>query len=123
MRVRFALLLSLVLPACTPQDRLAAAALNVGSVPVFGRSIPDVAVSLVSGKDCSVVRLEQGKSYCREAEPPPPRPPFCTRSLGTVDCWSNPEMLSGGPPREVADGPRALTPAQEAYRTRHWPNF
>jgi hypothetical protein len=43
----------------------------------------------------------------------PPGPPrFCTRSLGTPDCWSNPEALSGNR-TPIADTP-ALTAAQEA---------
>jgi hypothetical protein len=111
----------LVLAACAePMGALAAA--NAASVVVFQRAIPDLVVSAITGKDCSVVRLEQDKSYCRPQEAAPARPPYCTRSLGKVDCWSNPEKLPG-PPREVADGPRTLTPEQEANRTRLWPNF
>jgi len=45
--------------------------------------------------------------------------PFCTRSLGAVDCWINPEALPT-PQREVADDP-APTPAQERYRHARWP--
>jgi hypothetical protein len=50
-------------------------------------------------------------------------PEFCTRSLGTADCWTNPDALNGQPVRGIADGPTVLTPAQEAWRTRRWPNF
>ncbi len=90
------------------------------SIVVFGRAVPDLVYSTVSGRDCSVVRLEQGKTYCRPIDPPPVPPRFCTHSLGAVDCWANPEDL---PPRtpQVADGPSTLTPEQEAYRTRRWP--
>jgi hypothetical protein len=119
-----ALLLLLVLPGCDgwrePTGAFAAA--NAASIPVFGRSIPDLVYSAVSGRDCSVVRLDQGKTYCRPIEPPPSDPPFCTRSLGTVDCWANPEVLPPGT-RGVADGPRQLTPEQEADRTRRWPGL
>lgn len=72
---------------------------------------------------CSLVRVEQGKPFCGPHQPPPPPPQFCTRSLGTVDCWSNPEALNGPAPRGVADGPHTLTPAQEIDRTAPWPNF
>jgi hypothetical protein len=96
---------------------------EIASVAVFGRGLGDVVVSGVSGRDCSVVRLEQGKSYCRPIETPPMPPEFCTRSLGTADCWSNPNALNGQPVRGVADGPSVLTPAQEAWRTRRWPSF
>jgi len=114
-------LLLLALTACAEPTGAFAAA-NAASVVVFQRAIPDLVVSAVTGKDCSVVRLDQGKSYCRPQEAPPARPPYCTRSLGAVDCWANPEKLPGAPP-EVADGPRSLTPEQEANRTRRWPDL
>ena len=90
---------------------------TVGSIALLQRSPFDAVWSLVTGQDCSVVRLDQGESWCRPPEPPPEPPPYCTRSLGSVDCWADP----AGHPPEVADGPRTLTPAQEANRTRHWP--
>lgn len=114
-------LLLLLLAGCTPVAAGVGGAAELASVPVLGRGLPDVAVSAATGKDCSVVRLDQGKSYCRPTDPPPPRPQFCTRSLGVVDCWANPEALNGPPPHQVADGPNTLTPAQEANRTRGWP--
>lgn len=96
-------------------------AASAASVPVFGRSVPDVLYSGITGKDCSVVRLEQGKTYCRAADPPIAPPPVCTRSLGTIECWTNPEAFAV-PLRSVADAP-SPTAEQEAYRTRRWPNF
>lgn len=100
------------------------AALTAGgsflTVPVFGRSLPDMVVSAIRDQDCSIVRLEQGKSYCRPTDPPPEVPRLCTRSLASVDCWVNPQELTGAV-LSVADGPSTLTPAQEAYRTRGWP--
>jgi hypothetical protein len=92
----------------------------VGSVAVFGRSPPDLVVSLISGKDCSVVRLDEGKSYCRQTEPPPKTPEFCTRSLGAVNCWADPAVLPDRP-TQVADGPSTLSAAQEEDRTARWP--
>ena len=97
-------------------------AANVASVMVFGRTVPDLVVSGVTGLDCSVVRLEQGHSYCRKPDPPPLPPPFCTRSLGWVDCWADPAALSDHP-RGLADGPAFLTPAQQANRSPRWPEF
>ncbi|MBU6498786.1 MAG: hypothetical protein KGQ40_09685 [Rhodospirillales bacterium] len=52
-----------------------------------------------------------------------PPPAFCTRSLGVVDCWANPAALNGQPVREVADGPRRLTPAQQRDARRGWLPF
>lgn len=96
-------------------------AASAAAVPVFGRSIPDIIYSGITGRDCSVVRLEQGKTYCRTIDPPLAPPPVCTRSLGTIDCWANPEAFPT-PPRTIADAP-APTPEQEAYRTRSWLSF
>src|ERR1700759_5666777 len=70
-----------------------AAGTSVASVATIGRSPVDAVYSLVSGKDCSVVRLDQGKSSCRPVDPPPQRPPFCTRSLGVANCWADPASL------------------------------
>jgi hypothetical protein len=121
-------LLVLVLPGCAPWTQpystfAGIAAVNTASVAVFGRAVPDLVYSGITGNNCSVVRLEQGKSYCKPMEPPPAPPPFCTHSLGTVDCWINPEALNGPAPHGVADGPRALTPEQETNRTARWPNL
>jgi hypothetical protein len=90
---------------------------TAGSVAVIQRTPIDALWSLVTGRDCSAVRLDQGKSYCRPMEPPPAPRPYCTRSLGVADCWASP----AGQPRELGDGPSTLTPAQEANRTRSWP--
>jgi hypothetical protein len=95
-------------------------AVTVGSVAAIGRTPVDAAYSLITGKDCSLVRLDEGKTYCRPIEPLPDAPPYCTRSLGVVDCWQDPAAVPNLGP-DVADGPRALTPAQEANRTRTWP--
>jgi hypothetical protein len=119
------LMLLLLLTACgaTPEQALTgAAALGIGSIAVIQRSPLDAAYSVITGKDCSVVRLDEGKSYCRPVEPPPETPPYCTRSLGVANCWQDPASLPDHP-RELADGPRTLTPAQEADRTRRWPNL
>lgn len=96
-------------------------AASAAAVPVFGRSVPDMIYSGVTGKDCSMLRLEQGKSYCRTTDPPVETPPVCTRSLGTIECWSNPEVF-GTPMTGVADAPRP-TAEQEAWRTRSWPGL
>jgi hypothetical protein len=39
-----------------------------------------------------------------------------------VDCWQDPMTVRNHQP-EVADGPRTLTPAQEADRTQRWPGL
>ncbi len=111
------------LAGCGVSDNLGAAigvGVTAGSVAAIGRSPVDAVYSLVTGKDCSVVRLDEGKSYCRPVAPPPDAPPYCTRSLGTVNCWADPGRLPDHP-AGVADGANTLTPEQEAYRLRRWP--
>ncbi len=88
---------------------------DVASVAVFGRSLGDVAASGITGRDCSIVRLERGQTYCAPRAPPV-RDAYCTRTLATVDCWAAPP-----PGRQlVADTP-APTLGQERYRVARWP--
>ncbi|HYZ34361.1 MAG TPA: hypothetical protein VE684_18995 [Crenalkalicoccus sp.] len=116
------LLLALALTGCDGTGLGVGAAVTVGSVATIGRTPVDAVVSLVSGRDCSAVRLDRGLSYCRPEEAPPAPPPYCTRSLGRADCWTRPPP-GLPPPRGIADGPATLTPAQEADRTRRWPGL
>ena len=117
--MRLPLLILAGLTGCaTPAEHLVppAAAIGVASIAGIQRSPVDAVWSLLRGRDCSVVRLDRGESYCRPEEPPPEAAPVCTRSLGVVDCWDQPPAGRQG----VADGPAALTPEQEAHRTRRW---
>jgi hypothetical protein len=113
-------LLLLIGPGCAETSSALVAA-SVATVPAFGRGPGDVVYSAITGRDCSVVRLDEGKTYCKPIDPPPAPATFCTRSLGVVDCWSNPDGLNGQPVRGVADGPGTLTPEQETNRTARWP--
>ena len=118
-----ALIGSLALAGCGltgPQAAGVGMAASVASIPILHRSIPDAVYSAATGKDCSIVRLDEGKTYCRRPEPEPPGQPYCTRSLGVVDCWKDPASLPDHPP-QVGDGPSTLNAAQEANRTARWP--
>ncbi len=101
--MRAGLPLLLLLPACGLEPALGPAVVAGGaSVILTGRTPVDHVVSWATGADCSVVRLERREPYC--AQPTPPAPvPFCTRSLGAVDCWTAPGAVPG---RGVADPPR-----------------
>lgn len=114
----------LLLAACTTPEQAATIGVvaGVGSIAVMQRSPVDAVYSLATGKDCSIVRLEQNKTYCRPVDPPPEPPPYCTRSLGVADCWRDPASLPDHPP-ELGDGPRTLSPAQDADRTKGWLSF
>jgi len=112
------LIAGLATGGCVPAETVGA--FEAASIPVIHRDLLDAIYSGITGKDCSVVRLDAYKTYCRPIEPPPPPPPYCSRGRGSVDCWLNPGDLKPVPP-EVADGPMFLTPAQEANRLRRWP--
>jgi hypothetical protein len=113
----------LALTGCGISDNLGAAigsGAMIASVATIQRTPADALYSWWTGRDCSVVRLDQGKTYCRAIEPAPDPPVYCTRSLGSVNCWKDPETVPGHP-RGVADGPTTLTAEQEADRIRTWP--
>jgi hypothetical protein len=112
-------LLAFCATACTPAPWGALIAADLATVAVFGRGIGDIGVSAVTGRDCSVVRLDRGQTYCAPLEGPPAPGPFCTRSLGTVDCWADPAELPGRY-RSIGDTPPP-TPAQDRYRRALWP--
>lgn len=124
MRAAFPLLAlaPLILAGCDAASLTAGAAVNVASVTLVGRSVPDIVISGLSGRDCSIVRLDRGLSYCGASPEPPGPAPYCTRSLGGVDCWVT-RPASIPMQRGVVDGPVALNAAQEANRTGHWPWF
>jgi hypothetical protein len=121
MRRFLPMIMLLLLAGCTgwaePTGALAAA--DLASVTVFGRGILDIGVSAVSGKDCSIVRLDRGQTYCAPRDAPQKPEPYCTRSLGVVDCWASAGLVPTFQ-REVADGP-GPTPEQLRYRAARWP--
>ncbi len=101
---------------------VAAAALGgaeAASVAVFGRDIVDIGVSTVSGRDCSIVRLDRQQDYCAPREHLPRTEPYCSKTLGDVQCWSDPESFVNLP-RRVGDTP-AVTAEQERQITSRWP--
>ena len=97
---------------------IAVAGVEVASVAVFGRGVVDLGVSAISGQDCSIVRLDRGQTYCAPVVPELAMP-FCTRSLGVVDCWADPGAFHV-PPHAVGDTPPP-TKLQEEYRQARWP--
>lgn len=99
-----------LLPGCEAVVPLAAA--NGVSLMLTGRAVPDLVVSGLSGRDCSIAHLDAGERYCRP-EPTPLAQPYCTRSLGAVDCWTGP--VPGLPP------PRAVGQARPEEPVQPWP--
>ena len=97
------------------------AVIEGASLVTMQRGVGDTVVSLLTGEDCSYVRLAKGQTYCA-SDPPPPAQPICTRSLGKVDCWTTPPVATP-PYRNVRDGPYELTAEQERNRTARWPKL
>ena len=95
------------------------AAVEAASVTVLGRDALDVGVSVVTGRDCSVVRLDRQLPYCAPREQPPAAPPFCSKTLGLPECWSDPASFVVLP-RQLADSP-GLTPEQVRQVGARWP--
>jgi hypothetical protein len=130
---RFVFLLTLAgcLSACAASTALVAAvpaavplaiavAVEGTSVAVFGRGVIDIGVSAVTGRDCSIVRLDRRQSYCAPRERLPEPLPLCSRTLGgIVTCWVDPEKFPIRP-RQVADTP-GLTGEQARQATSPWP--
>lgn len=95
MRLRNRLLLPLLalLPATLAgcgAESVAGPVVAVGaaSVAIAGKTPVDMAATWFTGRECSIVRLDRRESYCAPPSGPPPgAQPFCTRSLGAVDCW------------------------------------
>ena len=59
----------------------------VGSQKTLGDHI----ISYVSGKDCSTVRRNLGRTYCVEDEPNPVPRVFCYPTIGKVTCYDRPD--------------------------------
>ena len=111
MRRLIPLVLILPLAACDGPAIVATAGVNIAALTLAGRTVPDMAVSAVTGRDCSLVRLDRGQPYCGPEETAAAAPaPFCTRSLGAADCWLAPPVATPAY-RSVADAPRAAPQA------------
>jgi hypothetical protein len=55
------------------------------------KTIGDHILSYVSGKDCSTVRRNLGRTYCVEDEPNPILRVFCYPAIGMVTCYDTPD--------------------------------
>ena len=91
MRLILSSLGLLVLAACGGQDLVPLPVLDAATVIGTDKTIIDHGVSLASGKDCSSVRLEQGKRYCKEDDPVIRPDVYCYRTLADVTCYDRPD--------------------------------
>ena len=60
-----------------------------------GKPFSDHVVSMISGKNCSTIRTNTGRSYCEEEEPNPQPKVWCYRSIGAVTCYDRPDPHRG----------------------------
>ena len=72
-----------------------AAAIGAGTVAVTDKTPIDHVYSLVTGKDCSMVRKERGLTYCVEDEKTPAVLVHCYPTLGEVTCYNQPDPFPG----------------------------
>jgi len=57
------------------------------AVGITDKTLEDHAVSAYSGKNCSTVRTNQGRTYCEEDEKNPQAQVHCYPTLGKVTCY------------------------------------
>ena len=99
------LALGLMLGGCTefygwvPREAIKTAGnysiISSGVLMATDKTLTDHLVSFNTGKNCSTVRLEQGRSYCREDEPNPMPAAnvTCYQTLGDVTCYTQPDPM------------------------------
>ena len=67
------------------------AGLEGASVIGTDKTLIDHYVSFTTGKNCSIVRREQGRTYCEEDEGGPADEVYCYPTLGKVTCYAEPQ--------------------------------
>ena len=72
------------------------AQVDVLSVVGTDKTMFDHIVSYASGKDCSAVRVEKGKRYCKEDEPIIKPQVYCYSTLGRASCYEVPDPYANG---------------------------
>lgn len=82
-----ALLLALALPLAGCAEALVA---STSSLMTTDKTLPDQLISLAARKDCSILRRQRGRTYCREDEPNPAPNVYCFHTLGRAECFSKP---------------------------------
>jgi hypothetical protein len=80
------------LQACTPNFFIGDAISTIATEKTLG----DHAISYLSNKDCSIVRKDQGLTYCKEDDPQLIREAkvYCYNELGKVTCYKEPDHIS-----------------------------
>ena len=97
-----AMMAMLPLGGCVSGPMMAAgAAATGGGLVATGKTPVDHVAGWVLGQDCSAVRLENRRPWCVPIPTAAAPVPYCTRTIGSVNCWTEPPP--GSPQRGVAD--------------------
>lgn len=101
-----ALTLSMALGGCASWVMIPIAGLTVASFGMTKKLPPDHVATWVTGEECSALQAERTGEYCRteaeiaaaeQAAAPSQAPPvYCYRTLGEVDCRSEPDPSAEG---------------------------
>ena len=84
--------LTALLGGCSGQSMAHLAVADAAVVIGTDKTIADHVISVASGKDCSLVRVERGMTYCKEDEVVPMPEVYCYRELGGVSCYDAPDL-------------------------------
>ncbi len=95
MRVFLALMAALALGACHAADSFSNAGpqallLEGATVMATDKTIGDHVISFATGKNCSTIRKNLGKTYCEEDEVGHVDEVYCYRTIGDVTCYAQP---------------------------------
>ncbi len=106
MRALIAAIILISLSACSALFPPVAAVEGVSAVST-GKTLSDHVVSYASGKNCSTVRSNSGRTYCEENEPNPTPKIWCYRTLGQPVCYDRPDPYQGNQ-RKMGDNDHNL---------------
>ncbi|CAK0767515.1 hypothetical protein WCLP8_4110002 [uncultured Gammaproteobacteria bacterium] len=78
--------------------QLAAAGIGLGMVPLgtTKKIAPDYIASAITGRDCSIVTLEQTGYYCPPTYEVDRSKLYCYKTLGGIDCHEAPDPYHNG---------------------------
>jgi len=91
---------------------------DAASQVASGRTLAGNLIHAMTGKDCVPLNIFAGRPMCRDEEEQTaatkPAPVYCYRTLGQVDCHSEPDPMMSPTTRlyrtEIAAGPAAAGP-------------
>lgn len=97
MRVLISLISLLALASCSAVPGVA----QVEAASVLGtdKTFTDNLISHFSGKNCSILRANQGLTYCEEDEVLPKPEVYCYKTIGRVTCYDRPDPYQSRVPK------------------------